>query len=168
MALDPQMADAPARLAALAARRSDWPQARDLAATALRLQPGNAVAQFALIMVAMAAGEFTAAEQRARQVAQSPLTTGQARAHALNFLADALDAQDRTGEAFAAYGAANRILLELFAPRFDHPQSGLPFALRMVSELEKVGAWNPGVPATPTPVFVSGFARAGTTLVGQI
>jgi tetratricopeptide (TPR) repeat protein len=168
MALDPQMADAPARLAALAARRSDWPQARDLAATALGLQPGNAVAQFALIMVAMAAGEFTAAEQRARQVAQSPLTTAQARAHALNFLADALDAQGRTGEAFAAYGAANRILLDLFAPRFDNPQSGLPFALRMVGELEKVGTWSRSAPAPPTPVFVSGFARAGTTLLGQI
>ena len=170
MALDPQMADAPARLAALAARRSDWPLARDLAATALGLQPGNAVAHFALIMVAMAAGEFSAAEQRARQVVQSSLTTAQARARALNFLADALDAQDRKGEAFVAYGAANQILLDLLAPPFDNPQSGLPFALRMAGELEKVDAWSRGAPATPlpTPVFVSGFARAGTTLLGQI
>jgi Flp pilus assembly protein TadD len=168
MALDPQMADAPARLAALAARRSDWPQARDLAARALELQPGNAVAHFALVMVAMAAGDFTAAEQRARQVVQSPLTTAQAQAHALNFLGDALDAQDRPAEAFAAYGAANRTLLDLFAPRFDNPQSGLPFALRMTNELEKAGAWRSGTPATPTPVFISGFARAGTTLLGQI
>jgi tetratricopeptide (TPR) repeat protein len=168
MALDPRMADAPARLASLAARRSDWPQARDLAATALGLQPGNAVAQFALIMVAMAAGEFIAAEQRARQVAQSSLTTAQARAHALNFLGDALDAQDRPGEAFAAYGAANRILHDLFAARFDNPQSGLSFALRMTDELEKAGAWSSSALAKPTPVFISGFARAGTTLLGQI
>jgi len=170
MALDPQMADAPARLATLAARRSDWPQARELAARALALQPDNAVAHFALIMVAMAASELTAAEQRARQVAQSSLITAQARAHALNFLGDALDAQDRTEEAFAAYGAANRILHDLFAVRFDNPQSGLPFALRMTDELEKACAWSSSAPAkpTPTPVFISGFARAGTTLLGQI
>lgn len=168
MALDPQMADAPARLAGLAARRSDWPQARELAARALGLQPGNAIAHFALVMVAMAAGEFTAAEQRARQVAQSSLTTAQARAHALNFLADALDAQDRSEEAFAAYDSANRILHDLFAARFDNPQSGLPFALHMTDELEKAGAWSSSAPITPTPVFISGFARAGTTLLGQI
>jgi len=170
MALDPQMADAPARLAGLAARRSDWPQARELAARALGLQPDNAFAHFALIMVATAAGEFTVAEQRARQVAQSSPVTAQARAHALNFLGDALDAQDRTEEAFAAYGAANRILHDLFAVRFDNPQSGLPFALRMTDELEKACAWSSSAPAkpTPTPVFISGFARAGTTLLGQI
>jgi Flp pilus assembly protein TadD len=172
MTLDPHMADAPARLAALAARRSDWPQARALAAKALELQSGNAVAHFALIMVAMASGEFAAAERRARQVAQSALTTAQARAHALNFLADALDAQDRTHEAFTAYSAANQILLDLFASRFDNQEGGLPFARRMTGELEKTGAWDSGVAATrasmPTPVFVSGFARAGTTLLGQI
>jgi tetratricopeptide (TPR) repeat protein len=172
MALDPHMADAPARLAALAARRSDWPQARALAARALELQPANAVAHFALIMVDMASGEFSAAESRARQVAQSPMTTTQARAHALNFLADSLDAQDRTEEAFTAYGAGNQMLLDLFASRFDNRESGLPFALRMTDELEKAGAWDRSVPtlraAVPTPVFISGFARAGNTLLGQI
>ncbi|HYS46175.1 MAG TPA: sulfotransferase [Rhizomicrobium sp.] len=171
MALDPHLADAPARLAALAARRSDWSRARDLAARALALQPGNAVAQFALVMVDMASGEFTAAEQRARQVAGSSQTTDQARAHALNFLADSLDAQNRPGEAFAAYVAANQILLDLFASRFESQESGLPFALRMTGELEQTGGWK-RAPATrtpmPTPVFVSGFARAGTTLLGQI
>lgn len=168
MALDPHMADAPARLAALAARRSDWPQAHALATKALELQPGNAVAHFALIMVDMAEGEFSAAETRARQVAQS--ATAQARAHAFNFLGDSLDAQDRTEEAFTAYGAANRMLHGLFASRFKPEESGLPFALRMTQELEQTGGWR--VPATqaamPTPVFLCGFARAGTTLLGQI
>jgi len=172
MALDPSLADAPARLAALAARRSDWPQARDLAAKALALQPENAVAHFALIMVAMASDDFSAAEQRARQVAQSSLTTDQARAHALTFLADALDAQDRPDEAFAAYDAANRSLRHLFASRFESQETGLPFALRMTDELEKTGGregWAPAPPAAgPTPAFVLGFARAGTTLLGQI
>lgn len=172
MALDPGLADAPARLAALAARGSDWTGARELAAKALVLQPGNAVAHFALVMAAMAAGEFAAAEERARQVAQSPQTTEQARAHALNFLADALDAQDRRDEAFACYQASNRILFDLFAPGFDNRQSGLPFAERVTGELEKVADRYGSLPARrdslPTPVFVLGFARAGTTLLGQI
>ena len=172
MTLDPHMADAPARLAALAARRSDWPQARALADKALGLDPGNAVAHFALIMAAMASGEFSAAERLARQVAQSALTTAQARAHALNFLADSLDAQNRTEEAFTAYGAANQMLFDLFGLRFGSQETGLPFAQRMTEELEKAGAWDRSVLATrtavPTPVFISGFARAGTTLLGQI
>jgi hypothetical protein len=49
----------------------DWPQARALAAEALGLEPGNAVAHFAPIM-RPASGEFIAAEHRARQVRNPP------------------------------------------------------------------------------------------------
>lgn len=168
LALDPAMADAAARLAALAARRSEWPLVRRLAETALAGDPHNAVAHFALVMLEMAEGDFSGAETRIRQVIAFPATTAQARAHGLNLLGDALDAQDRTAEAFVAYAAANDALHGLFKGRFEGSETGLPFARRMRRALEELPPWQSSASVEDTPVFILGFARAGNTLLGQI
>ncbi len=165
---DPGMADATARLAGLAARRSDWDAAARLAQTALALEPENASAHFALVMQEMAARDFPAAEARARRVVQAGTTSPQARAHGLNMLADALDAQDRTAEAFAAYTQANNALHALFKQRFASQETGLPFAQRMRQALETLPPWKSAPPPAESPVFILGFARAGNTLLGQI
>lgn len=48
-AFAPNMANATARLSGLASRRSDWDETERLANTALTLEPGNAIAHFALV-----------------------------------------------------------------------------------------------------------------------
>ena len=96
VAMVPRMTDAIARLASLAARRSDWKEARTLADRALAAEPDHAVARLALVMADLAAGEAGAAEIRsARRGSVAPLTVPQAAASAHTFLGDALDAQGR-------------------------------------------------------------------------
>jgi tetratricopeptide (TPR) repeat protein len=173
--LAPRMADAVARLAALAARRGDWLEARSRAARALALAPGHATAQFALVMADMADGRFAAAETRARRIAGDTAYQPQIRANALNFLGDALDRQDRTDDAFAAYSQSNAALKNLHRAQFEHPDmpSGLGTTRRLLAEFEALGArdWA-AADASPSPaeghVFILGFPRSGTTLLAEI
>lgn len=165
-ALAPAMANAAARLAALAARRSDWAETERLATLALALDPADTVAQLALVNRDMAQGDHADAEQRARVLVRSPDVVPQARANAFSVLADALDAQGRVDEAFAAYSEANAMLQSLFQGRFPG-ETGLPLAMRMRTAFEGL-SWPSSPAPSPAPVFVLGFARAGTTLLGQI
>ncbi len=168
------MIDAMARLAGLAARRSDWARARSYANKALAAEPRNSIALFAHVMADQAAGDFAQAERRARAVIADDTAPPQARANAQNFLGDALDAQNRTAEAFAAYEAANSGLKTIFRERFEVPgeESGTEFVTRWQREFESTSdqAWTPpiGEDEVPSPAFVLGFPRSGTTLLGQI
>jgi tetratricopeptide (TPR) repeat protein len=171
VAIFPRMTDAIARLASLAARRSDWPAARTLADRALAAEPDHAVARLALVMAELAAGEAGAAEIRARAVADSPLTVPQAAASAHTFLGDALDTQGRYGEAFNAYAGANGAMRSLFAERFDRAgvESGTATVRRLAASLAETSREDWAQDAqSDTPIFVLGFPRSGTTLLGQI
>jgi tetratricopeptide (TPR) repeat protein len=167
----PQHTDSIARLASLAARRSDWGLARELATLALTAEPDHAVARLSLVMADLAAGEAGAAEIRARAVADSPVTVPQAAASAHTFLGDALDAQGRYAAAFEAYAGANNAMTLLFAERFARPglESGTALVRRLTDELAQTTQWDWAKPAQgDAPVFVLGFPRSGTTLLGQI
>ena len=172
--LDPAMTDAMARLASLAARRSDWTRARAFANKALAAEPHHSVAQFAHVMADMAVGDYAEAERRARSVIADAYAVPQARANAQNFLADALDAQNRTDEAFAAYNAANAGLKDVFRERFEAPgdETGLELVTRWMHDVDQAPAkfWMTQNVASgeASPVFLLGFPRSGTTLLGQI
>jgi tetratricopeptide (TPR) repeat protein len=172
--LNPGLADATARLAGLAARRGDHAEARALADRVLARDPRHAVAAFAHIVTDLAERNFAAAETRAHAVADDPATTAQARVSATNFIADALDGLGRYDDAFRYYAAANSELKTLFRARFEGGgrETGRQIARRLQGEFA-------GLPtlAGPTPspvgdaagfVFLMGFPRAGTTLLGQI
>ncbi|HUO90348.1 MAG TPA: sulfotransferase [Rhizomicrobium sp.] len=176
--LDPGLVDATARLAGLAARRGDRAEARALAEQVLARDPRHAVAVFSHVMADLAEGNFAEAERRARAVAADPATAAQARISAMNFVADALDGQGRPDEAFALYAEANRELKALFRNRYEGSgrETGRQIAQRLAREFDALPAqsWTP--PASPHPrvgdaagfVFLMGFPRAGTTLLGQI
>ncbi|HEY1631355.1 MAG TPA: sulfotransferase [Rhizomicrobium sp.] len=161
--LDPAEPDALARLAGLAARRGDWMAARSLAARA----PDRAASRFALIMADLAQGKSAQAEASARQIAVVPGLAPAIRAGALGFLADALDAQDRTDEAFAAYCEARALQRSLARGQFA--ETGGQFAARMEAEFAALPAW-PGdeTASSRSPIFVLGFPRSGTTLLTEI
>jgi tetratricopeptide (TPR) repeat protein len=174
VALDPALHDASARLAGLAARRGDHAEARALAETVLAVLPKHAIASFAHIVADLAEGRYAEAERRARAVAADPDVFIQARLQAENFIADALDGQGRAAEAFSFYTQANDGLKSLFRSRFEAAgkETGRPLARRLLREFEAIPAasWSPPGPDESSSglVFLMGFPRPGTTLLGQI
>jgi len=176
---DRDMTDATARLASLASRRGDRAQARTLADRALAAEPGHAIAAFAHVVCDLAEGKFAEAERRARAVADNPAAIPQARINALSFVGDALDGQGRYADAFACYVRANDGLRSLVRSRFEGAgaqETGRALARRLTREFAAVphASWRPAGPPSPLPlgaagvVFLLGFPRAGTTLLGQI
>ena len=168
--LAPTMADASARLAGLAARRGDNSEARDLANRALSLQPGNVPASFALILVDLAVRNFEVAEFRARAVAANPLVTSQERAIAFSYHADALDGLGRTDEAFDLYRRANEDLAREFKSRFAGVERGQALVQRLSTEVAPIerSRWRSTSERGAKLIFLMGFPRSGTTLLGQI
>ena len=169
VALEPDMADALSRLASLAARRGDWEDARRLADSALAAEPDNPVALLAHARAAIAAGDYTEAERTARAAIASPRARPSAKANALIHLGDALDRQDRPAEAFAAYTAGNEAERAISADRFAGGESGADLAARLTHDLEATDVRDWTKPSRGlAPVFLLGFPRSGTTLLGQI
>jgi tetratricopeptide (TPR) repeat protein len=173
---DPTMVDAIARLASLASRRGNEKEARALADTALAIQPGHPIAIFAHVVCDLTEGRFADAERRASSVAEDDGVVEQARINALSFVADALDGQGRWPEAFAQYTAANDGLKTLFRDRFEGAgrETGRKLAERLAREFATYPAQTSPEISTPLPgdaagiVFLLGFPRSGTTLLGQI
>ena len=172
----PDIADALARLAGLHSRRGRHGEARKLADHALALNSKHAIAEFAHIVSDLAEGKFADAERRARKVIEEPLTTAQARANARGFLGDALDGQSRFDDAFQCYVQANTDLASIFRAQFAGRETGLKLARRLSGDFATIPeeSWRasrvlPEVEgAADGLVFLVGFPRAGTTLLGQI
>lgn len=167
--LNPDNVLAWASLALLSASRGDADNARRQAERALQLQPGFPTALLALATTEL--DQPVLAEARLRGLLATSLTTYD-RGLAFGLLGDALDAQDRPAEAFAAYAASNNELRKEAAPRFEI--AGQPTVAASVLQLlawaEKLDAkdWR----SEPRPagqeaghVFLLGFPRSGTTLM---
>jgi tetratricopeptide (TPR) repeat protein len=174
--LDPAHVQALANLAALAVRTSDWDRARGLALRALKLDPTHPTASIALAQLDLAEDGLAAAEARlATLLADRTRPTLYDRSLALTALGDVRDRQARFDEAFGAYSQANAGLKAIHAGRFAAPgvESGLARVLRLTEEFGQatVGASSSpaGEPGWPSGhVFVLGFPRSGTTLMGQV
>ncbi len=173
VALAPTMADAHAKLASLCARRGDWAEARASARKALALDPGNSIAILAEATAALNEGALEGQAARLDALLAIDGHTPETRAQALNLKANILDRQGRIVEAFAGYSAANDELLAAYAPRF----AGLLPGADRIAALERGFAaipperWRgaaPGRSPAAGHVFVMGFYRTGTTLLGQI
>ncbi len=177
--LDPHHPDAHARLAGIAARRSDWARTRELADHALAHDPRSSIAIFALVAADLNDGAFDTAETRLKTVIDDTRMTDHEHANALSLLGDIRDRQNRAAEAFAAYSKANGLLLAYFSSKFGAPNCERTHD--MLARIEKSfnaipsEAWastrNPGRAAddqSASLVFLVGFPRSGTTLLGQI
>lgn len=115
--LSPATAMPWARLASIAARTGDWPRARETAERALTLDAAHPVASIALAAAELGENNGIAAERRVRALLSRD-TSPADRAYALTMLGDALHAQRRYREAFAAYAERNTLLRTLHADRF--------------------------------------------------
>ncbi|MDB5419332.1 MAG: hypothetical protein JWP50_2751 [Phenylobacterium sp.] len=174
--IDPSLVRARAGLAVLAARAGQWGEAKAAAREALKIARGDPGARLALAMAALGEGDPSAAEREARGLLDEPGLHPQERGVALTLVGDALDRQHRPDQAFEAYEEANATLKALYAPRFA--AGGAPTGLAVVERLQRgfdataASAWAAQAAAGPSPaqghVFVVGFPRSGTTLLGQV
>jgi tetratricopeptide (TPR) repeat protein len=167
--LDPENLIARAGLAALCSHFGEHQEARAHARAVLEAAPDHADASLVMAVADLAQGSPAAAEARLRELiaehGPSPTLSGH--------LGDALDAQDRVQEAFDAYSHCG----EVFRRRHDGQYAEddvLRDAERAAALLQRMpaGSWLRHRPDRPEPggvethVFLMGFARTGTSLLG--
>ena len=173
--LDPMLAPAMAKLADAAAKDGDAATAHALAERALAIDPTDATAACALATIAIEARDGVSAELRLRPLLAGSVR-GDDRTRALTLLGDALDRQDRVGEAFAAYRLAQQSFRSLYtrdlAPTAARP-SHRTFIEAITRQLDTSPYVEPATRAQPTiaaatHVFLLGYPRSGTTLAENV
>lgn len=171
LALDPHSAAALSRLAVLAQQRGDAKAARELATRALNINPQDAVAAIAFAQAALQQNDILAAEQAVAALSRHPELGLVNRAFALSLAGDVLDAQNRIPEAFAAYTQSKEILRQAYAPQMAQVESVRAREIRLGEYFRRADAslWR-GTATAPqrVHVFLVGFPRSGTTLLGQV
>jgi Flp pilus assembly protein TadD len=171
LVLDPAHCAALSRLAVLAMQRADIKSARDLARRALAINPREPTARIALASAALQEQDLATAEEQVSALVQDRTLGPVNRAFALSLAGDILDAQDRTAEAFAAYGASKAVQRDAFAPAMEGLESVRMREIRLAEYFRRADAaqWR-GVPQAQgrTHVFLVGFPRSGTTLLEQV
>lgn len=160
-------------LAAIASRKGDHVQARDLALQVLKIEPNLPDPTMSLARAEVALGDAAGAEARLRALLSDPRPTAVERADAWNLIGDILDARGDATAAFEAYRTCNDLLRETYAERFTTNLSAADFARGMTRwfAANNASAWrsrptaesNPYAPASH--VFLVGFPRSGTTLL---
>lgn len=169
LALDPSSSAALSRLAVLAQQRGDAKAARELATRALRINPRDAAAAIAFAQAALQQKDIAAAEQAVAALSRRADLGSVNRAFALSLAGDVLDAQDRVAEAFVAYGQSKQILREAYAPQMAAVESVRAREMRLAEYFRRAPAWRGGSASSERkPVFLLGFPRSGTTLLGQV
>ncbi|HEX9946868.1 MAG TPA: sulfotransferase [Allosphingosinicella sp.] len=176
LALDPNLAPALGKLADIAAKRGDRAAARSQAERALAIDPANPAATFALASMEIEDREGAQAAARLESLLKSALKPDD-RTRALTLLGDALDRQDRCGEAFDAYDQAQSNFRAAYsavlAPRPGRP-SHRAFIQAIAAQVERSPPLAKPAPAPPVDgaaaghVFLLGYPRSGTTLVENI
>ena len=171
LALDPAASGALSRLAVLAVQRGDAAKARQLATRALAINPRDGVAVIAFAQAALQQKDISAAEQAVAALSQHQDLGPVNRAFALSLAGDVLDAQDRVAEAFVAYTQSKQILRDAYAANMANVESVRAREIRLAEYFRRADAsvWrDAAAPAERTHVFLLGFPRSGTTLLGQV
>jgi tetratricopeptide (TPR) repeat protein len=171
--LNPENLQAWSNLGFLANRRGDEASARRYAEKALALRPGYPPAVLALANAEI--GAPAKAEALLRESLAGDISRLD-RAHALGLLADALDAQDQTSEAFTAYADSNALFAAEYAQRFSGDQATiaqvLPWMIGWARALDPADWRRVEPPASAAGeaghVFLIGFPRSGTTLIESV
>ena len=167
----PNFPRALASLADLALRENRDTEARVLATKASALNPDLPAVQLILAELTIPDAPAEAVD-RAERVLAGWQANPQQRAMAMDIKARALEKAECFADAFEAFEHANELTRRAHA-RFDstaHPLS----AHRLERLIEFVRAedarlWpRPAADVRPAPVFLVGFPRSGTTLMGQV
>lgn len=170
---DPRHVESVASLADLAEKENRLDDARRLTRQALTLAPGFLPARAVEARLALRGGEAAVAESILRDVLEQPRLRPSLEATARSALGQALEAQGRYAEAFAAFTAANEVERRIQAPRLaDADFPGSPATIAKLSAFleatDPAGWTQPPADGCPTPAFLVGFPRSGTTLLQQV
>ena len=175
--LDARQPVALAGLARIASYRGAFRQARQWAEGALERLPGYPDAELSLAAADLGEQDPLGAEARLRALLSRADLNPEQRAFAGGLLGDALDAQGRMPDAFAAYTDSNEVQRVAFASRFASADpTARQYAERLAQYLRSAqpARWRaaPPPPAAVTPaaghIFVLGFLRSGTSLLEVI
>ncbi len=162
-----------AHLASLAVGRGDLRAAKAYAVRLLRIAPQDPVAAMALAAAEIEERKFAEAARRLTPLTNAPSLAPMRRAMAYGLLGDALDGEDKTGDAFTAYRASKAIIEAISRPAregWETPWARLDRLTHAIgAEREWRGVAPPDDGRNPrTHVFLVGFPRSGTTLLEQI
>jgi tetratricopeptide (TPR) repeat protein len=173
LSIDCNHGTALAGLAHVSCSRGAFPEARALAEKALAILPGFPGAVMSLAAAELGERKIIQAKTRIQALLADGRFTPLDRAFANGLLGDAFDAENRPGEAFAAYTACNQDLRRIYARRFGSPPSALDYARAMTRYFEgtQLDAWKSRSPRGEDHskvrghIFLLGFPRSGTTLI---
>jgi tetratricopeptide (TPR) repeat protein len=173
LAVDPGNLVALAELAALALQRGDPAEARALAGQVRARQPDFPGALVTLAGADIAEGKAGAGEARLRVLLGDSRLQPIDQAQARGMLGDALDAQGRFDEAFAAWSVGNRLRKAHHRAAFAGRNMSLDLVRAQTASLAGkriAAAWGRGQSAGGAlrHVFLVGFPRSGTTLIEQM
>ena len=173
--LDPRHAHALTNVAHLAAQRGDATEAREFAHRALRADPNQIDAGFALATAELIDGKNETVLAILKPLLDRPGSTAIERATAHSLAGDALDGLGRTEEAFRAYCIAGDEFRAGYAAQYA--RAGRVTASALARRLKQYFSNTPPWPKSAsgafrspveTHVFLLGFPRSGTTLLGQV
>jgi hypothetical protein len=173
--VQPQHVDALVSLVSLAVQRGDIAEGRRRAEAALAIDPAQRWAVLTLAAADIEDGSYDAARARIERRALHAGADPNLRSVAQNIMGDAFDGIGRTGEAFNMYLAAKETQLAFGNSRAG--AAGRETAAELVARLKYYfselppGKWRGASGpdrSGPAHVFIVGFPRSGTTLLGQI
>jgi tetratricopeptide (TPR) repeat protein len=169
LALDPTNLIAKAGMASLCSHFGEHQAARAHAQAVLGSAPDHTDAALVVAMADIAEGSPTTAEVRVRRLLAAPKSGP----WLPSFLGDALDAQDRAQEAFDAYARTGEALHRLHEGQYarDDVLEAAETTARLLQRLPtdrwpRDRAERPEPAGVDTHVFLLGFARTGTSLLG--
>jgi tetratricopeptide (TPR) repeat protein len=167
--LDPANLTANAGIASFYSHFGEHREARAHAQAVLEAAPDHMAAALVVALADMAEGSPLAAEAGIRRLIAAPGASPVLSC----YLGDVLDAQDRVQEAFDAYSRSGDELRRLHVASYSQ-DNVLEDAERTAGLLEQLpaGSWprrraeKPEPAGVETHVFLLGFARSGTSLLG--
>ena len=170
---DPRHVESIAALADLAEKENRLEDARALAGRALALAPNFFAARAVIARLELRAGDAGAAEATARDLLAQRGLRPNLRTTTHMLLGEALEKLGRFEEAFASFTEANEMDRKLQAPRFENAQyASSPAAIEKLIAFTRTAdpsRWTrPPADGLPTPAFLVGFPRSGTTLMQQV
>jgi len=173
IALQPNFASALVNFASLCEREHKFDEGIGYAERALAVQPSHASASLTLAQLELRNGETDQGLKRLEQLAVAAKSNKTVVALAHYLIAHTKNKSGEYDEAFAAYEAANDTFYEVYERPISAMLSVLkPEALQRLYyyfSSADISTWTkPAALEEPTPVFLLGFPRSGTTLLDQI
>ena len=173
LAVDPNSVNALAGLSEIAEEEHKLEEAEGLATRALALNRDSIVAKMAMARTVLRRREFENARAMFAEVLANKALPARRRSMALGCYAEALDALKDYEGAYRAHEEAQKLLFP--KPDSEYESVLSPFGTRALDRMSELlgdaslmDSANLFPDGEPTPVFLIGFTRSGTTLAGQI